>query len=146
MQIAYKYDEDYKWVPGEEIFIFPNTEGVYELPEMYTFKELPQPNWKPKFNGEDWIETITDEELEEILNPPEVPKTEIELLQEKNTELENALLELTEISSFQEIRNVELEKALLEMTEIAADSSTKVAENENGILETTLLVGGIIHV
>lgn len=145
MQIAHKYDNEYRWVPGEEIYVFPNAEGVYELPDMYTFKELPQPNWKPKFNGEEWVETITDEELEAILNPP-IPKTEIELLQEKNVELENALLELSEIASFQDKRNVELEKALLEMTEIAADNSIKVSENEKGILETTMLVGGIINV
>ncbi|MED3912740.1 hypothetical protein P4597_27010 [Peribacillus simplex] len=145
MQIAHKFDEEYRWIPGEEINIFPNADGIYELPENYTFKELPQPNWKPKFNGEDWIETITDEELEAIKNPP-IPKTEIELLQEKNIELENALMELSEVSSFQEKRNVELEKALLEMTEIAADNSIKVSENEKGILETTMLVGGIINV
>ena len=170
MKTAYKYDENFMWVPGEELYIFPDSFGEYVLPDGYTFAEIPQPNWKPKFDGVKWIETITDEELEDVITPPEEQpgnQSEIDYLKEKNTELEGALLELTEISSSQEkkvvelensllelsqytaeqeTRNAELENALLEMSAVAARNEAKVTENEEALLETTMLVGGMTNV
>ena len=150
MKTAYKYDENGMWMRGEEIYVFPNYLDEYELPEgNYTFVEIPQPNWKPKFDGSKWIEIITDEELEDINNPPEEQpgeQSEIDYLKEKNIELETALLELTKISSAQETKVIELENALLEMSLILANNEEKVIENEEALLETTMLVGGMTNV
>ena len=170
MKTAYRYDKDGMWMPGEEIYVFPNYLDEYELPEGgYTFEEIPQPNWKPKFDGVKWVETITEDELDDMNPPKEQPvdPAEIDLLKEKNVELENALLELTEISSAQETkvaelessllelslytstqeeRNNELEKALMEMTVVAAKNEVRTTENEEALLETTMLVGGMTDV
>ncbi|WP_088312217.1 hypothetical protein [Bacillus cereus] len=48
-------------------------EDVYDIPDNATELPLPQPNWKPVWNGEKWIETITQEELDE-LNKPQIPQ------------------------------------------------------------------------
>ncbi|MFY0163498.1 hypothetical protein P3K79_08300 [Bacillus anthracis] len=48
-------------------------EDVYDIPDNATEIPLPQPNWKPVWNGEKWIETITQEELDE-LNKPQIPQ------------------------------------------------------------------------
>lgn len=46
---------------------------VYDIPDNATEIPLPQPNWKPVWNGEKWIETITQEELDEM-NKPQIPQ------------------------------------------------------------------------
>lgn len=167
MKQLYRFDEEGYYI--EPVIIDMDKNGEYIIPEDCTEIELHQPNYKPKFNKEKlaWEETIGEDELEEILNPPEQEKTDVDVLKEQNAELESALLELTEVSSFhedrvlelesallelsqttysQEIRNAELETALLELTEVAAYNANKSTENEKGLLETTMLVGGMRNV
>ncbi|HDR4512209.1 hypothetical protein ACTFQ7_18850 [Bacillus cereus group sp. MYBK226-2] len=48
-------------------------EDVYDIPDNATEIPLPQPNWKPVFKDGKWIETITQEELDE-LNKPQIPQ------------------------------------------------------------------------
>lgn len=136
MKIAYKHDSDGYYL--EPIEIYP-IDDEYSLPPNATFVPLPQPNWKPKFNGEEWIETITEEELNHVKKPvnPDEDKSEIELLKEKNAILEAAVLELTEISSQFQARNIELETGLLEMTKVSFEQQENNAELETAFLETS---------
>nr|MBS9407659.1 hypothetical protein [Streptococcus oralis] len=46
---------------------------VYDIPDNATELPLPQPNWKPVFKDGKWIETITQEELDEM-NKPQIPQ------------------------------------------------------------------------
>ena len=151
MKQLYRFDEHGYYI--EPVIIEPDELGEYHIPEDCTDIELPQPNYKPKFNKDKlaWDETVSDEELDDILNPP-VQKTEIDILKEKNEELENtlkelenAILELTQSSSFQESDGEEMEDASLELTEIASHNENKANENEEAIIETTMLVGGLIR-
>lgn len=82
---VYKYDEEgfYK----EPIMIRKGS----ELPPMTTDQELPQPNYKPKFDGVQWVETLTEEEIEAIKNAPR-PKTDEERLSLVESALDELLL------------------------------------------------------
>ncbi|MGM9988887.1 MAG: hypothetical protein ACI35O_16900 [Bacillaceae bacterium] len=162
----YRFNEEGYYI--EPVIIDMDKNGEYIIPEDCTEIELPQPNYKPKFNKDRlvWEETVSEDELEEILNPP-TQKTEIDVLKENNLKLESALIELTEISSAQELRVKELENAILELTqsassqesassemeevsleltEVASQNEIKSIENEKGLLETTVLVGGMTNV
>jgi hypothetical protein len=88
MKIIHKYDENGKWIPSESTIIHPDSEGNYEIPADYTDKELPQPNYKPKFDivKNEWIETITQEELDIMKNTPQ-PLSEIEQLKKQQADL-----------------------------------------------------------
>ncbi|MGE6261092.1 hypothetical protein ACQKCU_25000 [Heyndrickxia sporothermodurans] len=68
-KIAHAWDDDFNY--KEEVEIFPNANGEYVLPTNATFISLPEPNWKPKFDHvlDDWVETSTEEERENIMNP-----------------------------------------------------------------------------
>lgn len=70
-------------------------EDVYDIPDNATEIPLPQPNWKPVWNGEEWIETITQEELDEM-NKPQIPQepSELEKLKKKLELTEKALDDL----------------------------------------------------
>ncbi|MGK3612564.1 hypothetical protein [Bacillus cereus] len=59
-------------VPYEEEDVI-GYEDIYDIPDNATEIPLPQPNWKPVWNGEKWIETITQEELDEM-NKPQIPQ------------------------------------------------------------------------
>lgn len=67
---------------------------VYDIPENSTELPLPQPNWKPVFKDGVWVETITQEELDE-LNKPSVPRvTEIQKLKDKVEFLSNQVADM----------------------------------------------------
>ncbi|KYG33884.1 hypothetical protein [Alkalihalobacillus trypoxylicola] len=59
------------------------------LPPNVTLVPLPEPNWKPIFDKDknEWVETITEEELNELNSPLNVPGP-LELLAQQNTDLE----------------------------------------------------------
>lgn len=68
--------------------------GVYDIPDNATEIPLPQSNWKPVWNGEKWIETITQEELDE-LNKPQIPQpSELDELKKQQELMQQALDEL----------------------------------------------------
>ncbi|PEJ57388.1 hypothetical protein CN692_13320 [Bacillus sp. AFS002410] len=76
MKQVYRFDENGKYI---EPVLLGDDE---EIEEDCTEKPLPQPNYRPIFNGSEWVETITQEELDEMLNRPQ-DKTEIEILKER---------------------------------------------------------------
>ncbi|HFK1403398.1 TPA: hypothetical protein ACGXK1_005498 [Bacillus cereus] len=76
-----KTDDDgnvIEWIP-----VYKN------IPENSTEIPLPQPNWKPVWDGEKWVETITEEELEEMNKPQPHKPSEIEKLNALITEMKN---------------------------------------------------------
>lgn len=81
MPHVFSYDEEGFHTPLKDLNI---PEGV-ELPEgNYTFEEIPQPCQKPKFDGENWIETVPKEEWPAL---PTLPPTVEEQLAEKEREI-----------------------------------------------------------
>jgi hypothetical protein len=85
MKQIFKYDDEGKYI--EPILIGDEE----EFPENCTDKELPQPNYKPVFKDGEWVETITQEELDELLNKPK-PKTDEERLSLIEAALDDLLL------------------------------------------------------
>ena len=69
-------------------------EDVYDIPDNATEIPLPQPNWKPVFKDGKWIETITQEELDEM-NKPQIPQpSELEKFKKQHELMKQALDEL----------------------------------------------------
>ena len=69
-------------------------EDVYDIPDNATEQPLPQPNWKPVFKDGKWIETITQEELDEM-NKPQIPQpSELDKLKKQQELMQQALDEL----------------------------------------------------
>ncbi|PEL14589.1 hypothetical protein CN599_28470, partial [Bacillus wiedmannii] len=67
---------------------------VYDIPDNATELPLPQPNWKPVFKDGKWIETITQEELDEM-NKPRIPQpSELEKFKKQHELMKQALYEL----------------------------------------------------
>jgi hypothetical protein len=85
MKQIFKYDDEGKYI--EPILIGEEE----ELPLNCTDKELPQPNYKPVFKDGDWVETITQKELDELFNNPK-PKTDEERLSLIEAALDDLLL------------------------------------------------------
>lgn len=92
-KIVHSWDQDFSY--KEDVEIFPNEVGEFEIPENCTDVPLPQPNWKPIFDTEKnkWIETITQDELDELQKPSERPLTDTEILGQQMTDFEIRLLE-----------------------------------------------------
>lgn len=85
MNIYYKFDDEGRWIPGEEVISKSKPEG------NYTGISIPQPNWKPVFQNGEWIETATEEEK----NPPvSVEPSPLEKLQQEQELMRQALDEL----------------------------------------------------
>ncbi|MFI8710105.1 hypothetical protein ACIGHG_24380 [Bacillus sp. NPDC077411] len=93
MKLVHLYNKETGAYIGDEI-IFPRQEEyqeegvtvyqkVYEIPKNSTEVLLPQPNWKPVFKDGSWIETITQDELDEINKPPVLRVTELKKIQDK---------------------------------------------------------------
>lgn len=59
---VYKYDSNGNYI--EPVSIDVDENGKYVLPENCTDLPLPQPNWKPLFQNGNWVETITQDELD----------------------------------------------------------------------------------
>jgi hypothetical protein len=84
MEKAFRYDlVTFEWMPGEEIFVSPDEDGKYNFPAGYTLKAVPMPNYKIVYDPkkDEWIETITDEELAALHVPG--PKTEFDKLKDE---------------------------------------------------------------
>lgn len=52
--------------------------------------------FKPQWNGVEWIEGLTQEEIDAIINTP-IPKTEVEINTERIESMENALMMLMDM-------------------------------------------------
>lgn len=68
MKQVYRYDKDGRYL--EPILL----ESEEPTPNNCTDIPIPQPNWKPVFDGVKWVETATDEEK----NPPVIPQPSVE--------------------------------------------------------------------
>lgn len=93
MKLVHLYNKDTGVYIGDEI-IFPRKEEhqeeedivykeVYDIPENSTEVPLLQPNWKPIFKDGTWVETITQDELNELNKPPVPRVTELKKIQDK---------------------------------------------------------------
>lgn len=67
---VYKYDSNGNYV--EPMMIDVDENGNYQLPENCTDISLPQPNYNLVFNGTNWVEMITDEELVAKYSPSKI--------------------------------------------------------------------------
>ncbi|PGC22761.1 hypothetical protein COM23_20910 [Bacillus wiedmannii] len=67
---------------------------VYEYPEYCTEVPVPVSYYKPVWDGEKWIETITEEELNEMEKPKPQEPSELEQLKKKLALTEKALDDL----------------------------------------------------
>ncbi|OAK20854.1 hypothetical protein [Bacillus wiedmannii] len=106
---------------------------VYKtIPENSTEIPLPQPNWKPVWDGEKWVETITEEELEEINKPQPHKPSEIEKL--------NALI--TEMKAKHE--TLEEENAGLVLSSIKKEMTLELMQEEQSMLVLNLIKGGVL--
>lgn len=93
--ILHKYNENGEWVPSEDILLTPDENGDISIPDGYTDLEIPVPNWKPILKDGAWIESITDEEKNALLNPPKV-ETVIDVLKKQNEDLNLQIIDLWE--------------------------------------------------
>lgn len=90
MKIVHKYDEKGYWVPAESVDIYPDSLGKYNIPDGYTEVALPVPNYKPKFQNGEWIETATTDEIENVITPAIEPETKV--LGQQNAQLSYELM------------------------------------------------------
>ncbi|EDX65346.1 hypothetical protein BC059799_B0065 (plasmid) [Bacillus cereus NVH0597-99] len=119
-----KTDDDgnvIEWIP-----VYKN------IPENSTEIPLPQPNWKPVWDGEKWIETITEEELEEMNKPQPNKPSEIEKL--------NNLI--TEMKATHE--TLEEENAGLVLSSIKKEMTLELMQEEQSTLVLNLIKGGVL--
>ncbi|HFK1403401.1 TPA: hypothetical protein ACGXK1_005501 [Bacillus cereus] len=119
-----KTDDDgnvIEWIP-----VYKN------IPENSTEIPLPQPNWKPVWDGENWIETITEEELEEMNKPQPHKPSGIEKL--------NALI--TEMKAKHE--TLEEENAGLVLSSIKKEMTLELMQEEQSTLVLNLIKGGVL--
>lgn len=89
----YKIDEDGCILFGEEITIDTQEEvplGYIDVPLPTDNKEEQLPFYRPKWTGTEWIEDMTQEEIDELNNQPVEPRTE-ELQIEYNIDLDYRL-------------------------------------------------------
>lgn len=77
----YKIDDKGFLVFGQELLLGPED----AVPEMYISEGLPTdsegfqlPFYKPKWTGSEWIESLPQKELEELLTPTPTPPTDAE--------------------------------------------------------------------
>lgn len=73
MKQVYKHDENGRYI--EPVLLEDND----PIPPDCTERHLPQPNWKPVFNGTEWVETATDAEKNPVFTPQ--PSVEEQLVQ-----------------------------------------------------------------
>lgn len=85
-----------------------------EVPENYISKPVPEGFYKPQWTGEEWVEGLSQDELEKILNAPR-PVDPYEAIGDQlvNLELENCLLK--QQNEFLGSQLIELELRLLQL-------------------------------
>jgi len=107
VKLLHRYDENGLYI--EDVMVEMDSMGRYDVPDRCTEVPPPQPNWKPVFDRETgkWVETITQEELDEIHRPKERPLTETEILGQQMTERE-----LEAMVQGQQITDLEIEAML----------------------------------
>jgi hypothetical protein len=87
MKQVFRFDSQGKYI--EPVIIFDGQ----EIPSDCTETELPVPNWEPVFKDGEWVETAS----EKVKNPPIViVKTEMDVLREKNEDLNLQIITLWE--------------------------------------------------
>lgn len=104
MKLVHLFDKETREYLGDEL-LFPKQEVInevdgevtfeeaYNIPENSTELPLPQPNWKPVFKDGAWIETITQDELDELNKPVVSSPTDTESLALQVSDLEISLME-----------------------------------------------------
>ncbi|MGG1103294.1 hypothetical protein ABES74_04370 [Bacillus subtilis] len=84
MIMLFKYDSDYNYIPGAEIFI----EDGDAIPESFTDVRPTDGLYKAKFdpNKQVWYESATQEYIDSLQPPPPEP-SEVDVLAEKVADL-----------------------------------------------------------
>jgi hypothetical protein len=85
--IVYRYDNNGYYI--EPVYI---SEGE-PIPSDCTDIPLPKINYKPQFVNGKWIETLSQDEINALLNTPK-PKTELDILKENQELMQKALDDL----------------------------------------------------
>jgi hypothetical protein len=73
-----EYDEEGKELP-------------YRIPADCVETHVPAGLYKPKWNGEQWVEGLTIEEIEALKQQHQTQPSEVELLEQENAELKQRL-------------------------------------------------------
>jgi hypothetical protein len=131
-------------------FISPNANNEYDIPENCTEKELPQPNYKPRFDSElnEWVET-KPMPTEGFIKPmwdgvdwvetPVSPVDDITLLKESDA---FAMLQLIETQQQLEEANSNLEASQQTITDLQTQLSQE--RQTNADLTLQLVMKGVL--
>lgn len=99
MITLFKINEEGFLLFGEEIFV-ENDKNPIDIPHGFVAEPLPKdekgfqlPMYKPKWNGTEWVEGATQEELDAIENTPK-PLSEIEQLRLEQAQANAELVQL----------------------------------------------------
>lgn len=99
MKQVFKFDKDGVFL--EPVILEPDADGKYSMPENVTMEDLPQPNWRPKFDKATgkWKETATAEEMKQApaTGPSESQEEKVERLEKETQTLNLALIEIWEM-------------------------------------------------
>lgn len=85
--IVRKIDENGFYI--EDVEVFPDESGNYNLTDGLIEFSWNEPLYKPKWNGTEWVEGATQEEIDNI-NGVDLPK--VPTLEERLAALESAML------------------------------------------------------
>lgn len=100
MKTIYKIDENGHLLFGEEIQIKKNEEvhiGYIDIPLPRDNKGNQLPIHKPKWTGTEWIEGLTQAEIDELNKQPIKEPSEIDLLKQEKEILAQSVYDLTTI-------------------------------------------------
>jgi hypothetical protein len=79
----------------EQISRHLNQEDEFTL-GMVVIAPIPEGFYHPKWNGSDWVEGLTEEQIEAVKNIPTEP-SEIEVLKAQNADLNLQIIDLWEV-------------------------------------------------
>ena len=98
----------------DENGLFIEDSFVEEITKFTIETPCPGGFYLPKWNGEQWVEGMAQEDIDAIRNQPQ-PKSELELLQEQNEKLKIEMAEAKQIASETSLTQQELIELLIEM-------------------------------
>lgn len=132
MKTIYEIDKDGYMTYSLPVEIYPigvddDFQPIYEIPEGYVDTPLPTdedgiqlPFWRPKWDGEKWIEARPQAEIDEEKSKP-IPPSPTEVL----------------------TKDVE---AVAEMVSVVAEESFMIAETVAGVMEDSDAIAGMVAV
>jgi hypothetical protein len=89
MRQVFKIDDDGFYV--EPVIVYSNENGEYEIPSDCIEIPVPEGLYKPKWNGSEWVEGLSQEEIEALKQQNQPQPSELDLLKQENAELKQRL-------------------------------------------------------